>query len=125
MIFNILVPEVQIITPIRDLKLSREEEIEYLKKHGVEMNFEKAKYSINKGIWGTSVGGKETLTSNLGLPEEAWPTQVTETEPKTLELTFEKGELVGIDNENTIIQQKRYRHYRLLHSLMASAGIFT
>jgi argininosuccinate synthase len=99
MIFNILVPEVQIITPIRDLKLSREAEIEYLKKHGVEMNFEKAKYSINKGIWGTSVGGKETLTSNLGLPEEAWPTQVTESKSKTLELVFEQGELVGIDNE--------------------------
>ena len=64
MIFNILVPDVQIITPIRDLKLSREAEIQYLKDHGVEMNFEKAKYSINKGIWGTSVGGRETLTSN-------------------------------------------------------------
>lgn len=99
MIFNILVPEVQIITPIRDLKLSREAEIQYLKDHGVEMNFEKAKYSINKGIWGTSVGGKETLTSNLGLPEEAWPTQVTSTEVKNLELVFEEGELVGIDNE--------------------------
>src|ERR1700744_2533905 len=97
MIFNILSPNVQILPPIRDLKLSREEEIEYLKKHGVEMNFEKAKYSINKGIWGTSVGGKETLTSNQGLPEEAWPTQVSQTEPKKLELTFEKGELIGID----------------------------
>ena len=97
MIFNILVPEVGIITPIRDLKLSREQEIQYLKDHGVEMNFEKAKYSINKGIWGTSVGGKETLTSNLGLPEEAWPTQVTSTEVKNLELHFEKGELWGID----------------------------
>src|SRR6201991_525203 len=99
MIFNILVPEVEIITPIRDLKLSREAEIEYLKKHGVEMNFEKAKYSINKGIWGTSVGGKETLTSNLGLPEEAWPTQVTESGERNLELSFEKGELVGIDGK--------------------------
>jgi argininosuccinate synthase len=99
MIFNILVPNVHIMTPIRDLKLSREEEIEYLKNHGVEMNFEKAKYSINKGIWGTSVGGKETLTSNLGLPEEAWPTQVTESETRDLVLTFEKGELVGIGNE--------------------------
>src|SRR3984957_5876783 len=97
MIFNILVPEVQIITPIRDLKLSREAEIQYLKDHGVEMNFEKAKYSINKGIWGTSVGGKETLTSNLGLPEEAWPTQVTSTEARNIELEFEKGELWGID----------------------------
>jgi len=99
MIFNILVPEVKIITPIRDLKLSREAEIEYLKKHGVEMNFEKAKYSINKGIWGTSVGGKETLTSNLGLPEEAWPTQVIETEAKDIELTFEKGELVALNGK--------------------------
>jgi argininosuccinate synthase len=98
MIFNILVPDVQILTPIRDLKLSREEEIAYLKKHGVEMNFEKAKYSINKGIWGTSVGGKETLTSNQGLPESAWPTQVSQTEPKTLTLTFEKGEFVAIDD---------------------------
>jgi argininosuccinate synthase len=99
MIFNILVPEVHIITPIRDLKLSREAEIQYLKDHGVEMNFEKAKYSVNKGIWGTSVGGKETLTSNLGLPEEAWPTQVTNFQPQSLELVFEKGELVGIDSQ--------------------------
>src|ERR1700757_446867 len=97
MIFNILVPDVQIIPPIRDLKLSREEEIEYLKNHGVDMNFEKAKYSINKGIWGTSVGGKETLTSHLGLPEDAWPTQVTSTEPRNIELTFEKGELIALD----------------------------
>lgn len=99
MIFNILIPNVEILTPIRDLKLSREAEIQYLKDHGVEMNFEKAKYSINKGIWGTSVGGKETLTSNLGLPEEAWPTQVTETATKNLTLEFKKGELAGIDGK--------------------------
>ena len=99
MIFNILIPGVEIITPIRDLKLSREQEIEYLKKHGVVYNFEKAQYSINKGIWGTSVGGKETLTSYGTLPEEAWPTQVTETGVRDIELVFEKGELVGIDGE--------------------------
>jgi argininosuccinate synthase len=100
MIFNILVPQVQILTPIRDLKLSREEEIEYLKKHGVDMNFEKAKYSINKGIWGTSVGGKETLTSNLGLPEDAWPTPMTESGTRNIELQFKKGELIGIDGKH-------------------------
>jgi argininosuccinate synthase len=100
MIFNILIPGVEIITPIRDLKLSREAEIEYLQKHGVEYSAEKARYSINKGIWGTSVGGKETLTSNQMLPEEAWPTQVTETGSRELELTFKKGELVAIDGEN-------------------------
>lgn len=97
MIFQTIVPDIEIITPIRDLKLSRQEEIEYLKKHGVSMNFEKAAYSINKGIWGTSVGGKETLTSSEYLPEEAWPTQVTETEPKEIKLTFVQGELKGVN----------------------------
>ncbi len=99
MIFNIMIPGVEIITPIRDLKLSREAEIEYLNDHGIEYSAEKARYSINKGIWGTSVGGKETLTSNLTLPEEAWPTQVSETKERDVELIFEKGELVGIDDE--------------------------
>lgn len=100
MIFNIMIPGVEIITPIRDLKLSREAEIEYLNKHGLEYTAEKARYSINKGIWGTSVGGKETLTSNETLPEEAWPTQVTQTEPRKLELDFEQGELIGINGES-------------------------
>lgn len=99
MIFNIMIPGVEIITPIRDLKLSREAEIEYLNKHGVEYTAEKARYSINKGIWGTSVGGKETLTSNQTLPEEAWPTQVSQTIERDIELTFLKGELVGLDGE--------------------------
>jgi argininosuccinate synthase len=97
MIFQILAPELEIITPIRDLKLSRQEEIDYLKKHGVSMNFEKAAYSVNKGIWGTSVGGKETLTSTEFLPEEAWPTPVTENEPKEVKLTFVQGQIKAID----------------------------
>ncbi|MDG1277188.1 MAG: argininosuccinate synthase [Algoriphagus sp.] len=99
MIFQTIVPDIEIITPIRDLKLSRQEEIEYLKKHGVAMNFEKAAYSINKGIWGTSVGGKETLTSSDYLPEEAWPTQVTEHDPKELTLTFVQGELIAVNGK--------------------------
>ncbi|MBK1441267.1 argininosuccinate synthase [Parapedobacter sp. ISTM3] len=97
MIFNTLIPEVAIITPIRDLKLSREEEIEYLHKHGVAFNAEKARYSINKGIWGTSVGGKETLTSHETLPEEAWPTPVTSETPRRVTIDFEKGEPVALD----------------------------
>ncbi|MCC6516880.1 MAG: argininosuccinate synthase, partial [Chitinophagales bacterium] len=68
MVFNIVMPEAKIITPIRDNKLSREEEIAYLKKYGVEIDAKKATYSINQGIWGTSVGGKETLTSRYTLP---------------------------------------------------------
>lgn len=99
MIFNIMIPGVQIVTPIRDMKLSREEEVAYLKKHGVEMNFEKSVYSINKGLWGTSVGGKETLNSNGMLPEEAWPTQVTATGTENVELAFEKGQLITVYNK--------------------------
>jgi len=100
MIFHIMIPGVPIITPIRDLKLSREEEIAYLKSKGIEMNFEKAMYSINKGLWGTSVGGKETLSSKGMLPEEAWPTQVTKTESEEIKLSFTKGELIVV-NEKT------------------------
>ncbi|MBY0244609.1 MAG: argininosuccinate synthase [Sphingobacteriaceae bacterium] len=99
MIFNILIPEVEIITPIRDLKLSREAEIEYLQKHGVNYSAEKATYSINKGLWGTSVGGKETLTSHQSLPESAWPTQISKNEVEKVSLDFKNGELVGINDE--------------------------
>ncbi len=99
MIFQILAPEIEIITPIRDYKLSREAEIEYLKKNGVDFAWEKAKYSINKGLWGTSVGGDETLTSHLPLPDTAYPSQLQQTDPKTITLTFTKGELKAIDGE--------------------------
>ncbi|NLP57391.1 argininosuccinate synthase [Lutibacter sp. B1] len=109
MIFQTLAPEIEIITPIRDLKLTRQEEIEYLNKHGVEFTSEKAKYSINKGIWGTSVGGVETLTSNKALPESAYPSQLQKTEPSEVVLHFDKGELVGLNDEfdspvNTILK---------------------
>ncbi|HUR65828.1 MAG TPA: argininosuccinate synthase domain-containing protein [Chitinophagaceae bacterium] len=97
MIFHIMIPGVEIITPIRDLKLSREEEITYLKERNVAMNFDKAIYSINKGLWGTSVGGKETLSSKGMLPEEAWPTQVTKTGTEELKLSFAKGELKKVN----------------------------
>lgn len=99
MIFHIMIPGVEIITPIRDMKLSREDEITYLKSKGVEMNFDKAVYSINKGLWGTSVGGKETLNSKGMLPEEAWPTQVTKTGSEEVKLHFEKGELKAVNDQ--------------------------
>jgi len=99
MIFHIMIPGVEIITPIRDLKLSREEEIAYLKNKKVEMNFEKSMYSINKGLWGTSVGGKETLSSKGMLPEEAWPTQVSESKSQEVILGFERGEFKTINDK--------------------------
>lgn len=100
LVFNVMAPELEIITPIRDQKLSREEEVEYLKENGIDQEWAKAKYSINKGLWGTSVGGAETLTSHQGLPEDAWPTKVSATDQKDVELKFENGELVGVDGEN-------------------------
>lgn len=98
-IFNILIPAIKVLTPIREMKLSREEEIFFLKKNGVEMNFEKALYSINKGLWGTSVGGRETLTSDKALPEEAFPTPLSKTKGEELELGFEKGELISVNGK--------------------------
>ena len=120
MIFHIMIPGVEIITPIRDLKLSREEEIAYLKSKGIEMNFEKAMYSINKGLWGTSVGGKETLNSKGMLPEEAWPTQVSKSGSQEVRLSFNKGELVGVDD-------KKFSHpseaIQYLQSIAGAYGI--
>ena len=114
MVFHIMIPGVEIITPIRDLKLSREEEITYLQSKGVNMNAEKAMYSINKGLWGTSVGGKETLSSKGMLPESAWPTQVTKTEGEEVVLEFSKGELVGVNNNNFEHPSKAIQHLQTL-----------
>jgi len=97
--FQILIPEVEIITPIRDLQLSREAEIEYLQKHGIHDNWEKATYSINQGLWGTSVGGKETLTSHLPLPEDAYPSPLQDNGGRVVTLHFEKGELKGVNDQ--------------------------
>lgn len=98
MVFHIVMPEAQIITPIRDNKLSREEEIEYLKKHGVEIDAKKAAYSINQGIWGTSVGGKETLTSRYSLPETAYPTPLSEQESeREIVIEFKEGQPVALN----------------------------
>mgnify|MGYP000144211646 FL=1 len=109
LIFQVLAPAIEIITPIRDQQLSREAEIEYLKSEGIEMSWEKAQYSINQGLWGTSVGGSETLTSDKTLPSEAYPSQLTTTESQKITLEFEQGELVGINGVSgkpvTLIQQ--------------------
>lgn len=120
MIIQILAPGTEIITPIRDMKLSREAEIEYLKSKGVIFNFEKAKYSINKGIWGTSVGGRETLNSLGQLPEEAWPTQMSKQGSEDVKLGFAKGELVTV-NGNKFSHPVEAIHY--LQSIAGPYGI--
>lgn len=97
MIFQTLAPDIEIIALVRDLALSRQDEIDFLKKHGAAASWEKSKYSINQGIWGTSVGGVETLHSEQTLPEEAYPSQLKETKERTITIDFEKGEPVGLN----------------------------
>lgn len=98
--FQILAPEIEIITPTRDMNLTRDYEINYLKEHGYEADFKKLEYSINKGLWGTSIGGKETLHSNETLPGEAYPTQMTATAEERITLSFEQGELAAINGKH-------------------------
>jgi argininosuccinate synthase len=98
--FQVLAPEIEIITPTRDLLLSRQQEIDYLKKFGYEADFTKMDYSINQGLWGTSVGGKETLKSGTNLPNHAYPSQMEATEEKVVELGFVRGELKTIDGKS-------------------------
>ncbi len=115
LIFQTIAPEIEIITPIRDQKLSREDEINYLKQHGVDWSWEKAQYSINKGLWGTSVGGSETLKSQKPLPDAAYPNPCTKTGTEQISLQFEKGELVGINS-------KRYTQVEAIQALQELAA---
>ncbi len=97
--FEILAPTIEIITPTRDMILTREYEINYLKEHGYVADFVKMEYSINKGLWGTSIGGKETLKSEQTLPESAYPSQVSAEGEESLKITFEKGEIAAVNGE--------------------------
>ena len=119
LVFEVLAPEVQIIAPIRELCLSRQQEIDYLKEKGFDFSWEKSKYSINQGIWGTSVGGVETLKSSGVLPEEAYPSQVTNGGTERVTLGFEKGEPVSLNGEKmppvTLIHR--------LHKIASKYGI--
>ncbi|CEA14895.1 MAG TPA: argininosuccinate synthase [Fermentimonas caenicola] len=99
LVFEVLAPEVKIIAPIRELSLSRQQEIDYLKEKGFDFSWEKSKYSINQGIWGTSVGGVETLKSSGVLPEEAYPSQVVNHGTERITIGFEKGEPVKLNGE--------------------------
>ncbi len=98
--FHVLGKSLEIITPIRDMQLSRQEEVEYLKKNGFEWSESKGKYSINQGIWGTSVGGAETLTSHQSLPEEAYPSPLKREDSEEISLEFSKGELTGVNGQS-------------------------
>ncbi len=123
-IFQTLAPEIEIITPIRDGKLSRQEEIDYLKNNGIDMSWATAKYSVNKGLWGTSIGGAETLTSDKALPSEAYPSQLkvhsdSYRDEKKVMLTFKKGELVAINGKMDVPQ----KNIELLNDMASAYAI--
>lgn len=98
-IFQTIAPEIEIITPIRDEGLSRQVEIDYLNSKGFTYSWDKAKYSINQGLWGTSVGGDETLTSRQPLPDEAYPSQLSRSDSLPVKISFEKGEITALDDK--------------------------
>ena len=118
--FQILAPEIEIITPTRDMTLTREYEINYLKEHGYEADFVKMEYSINKGLWGTSIGGKETLKSEQTLPESAYPSQVTAEGEQSLKLTFAKGEIAAV---NGVEYSDKVEAIRAVEAIGSAYGI--
>ncbi len=114
LIFTSLAPHINVITPIRDLQLRRQEEVAYLQERGVTTSWEKARYSINQGLWGTSVGGQETLTSDQPLPEEAYPSQLEKGDSQTVTVRFEQGELVEVDGTTHDDPVEAIRHLQRL-----------
>jgi argininosuccinate synthase len=120
LIFNIMNPDVEIITPIRDLQLSRSEEIKYLQSQGIDLDWQEAQYSINQGLWGTSVGGKETLSSDQPLPQSAFPTEVSEKEVTKISLSFRHGQICAV-NENGY--KNPVDAIKTLNNLAASYGL--
>lgn len=126
LVFKLIAPTKEIISLVRDENLSREDEISYLQKHGVNSDFTKMEYSINEGLWGTSIGGKETLTSNLQLPNSAYPSQLQKTEPEKLEIEFHKGQLTKINGQEFAHQVDAIRFLNKLGGTFAiGRGIHT
>lgn len=98
---RILAGDLDLITPIRTHSLSRAETTAYLKARGFEVAAETTTYSINKGLWGTTIGGQETLTTTHPLPETAYPDTVAPADapdqPRVLTLDFEQGIPTALD----------------------------
>ena len=100
--FRALAPDLEILTPIRDLGLSRGEEMAYCAERGVVFPEKTRDYSINEGMWGTSIGGRETLDPWTTLPEAAFPGGVIGAlPPKTLVISFDQGVPVALDRTAT------------------------
>src|SRR5215469_14344609 len=98
-----LAPELEIIAPVRDRAFKRQEELEYLQKRNLPVPPFGAAYSINRGLWGVTIGGKETLTSGGSIPDNAWVlTRDAFTQPRAPErhvISFERGRPVAVDGK--------------------------
>lgn len=120
MTFQVMAPGMEIITLTRDMALTRQFEVDYLNRNGYKADFAKLKYSYNVGLWGTSICGGEILDSKQGLPEDAYLKQVTKTGSEQVRLVFERGELVGVNDERF---SDRVRAIQAVEALAAPYGV--
>ena len=95
MALRTLAPELEVLAPVRDRAFKRTEELEYLQQRELPVPPYGAAYSINRGLWGVTIGGTETLTSSGSIPESAWVlSRDAFTQPRAPErhtLGFERG----------------------------------
>jgi len=98
-----LAPDLKVLAPVRDQAFRREDELDYLRKRGLPVPPTGARYSVNRGLWGVTIGGQETLTSAGSIPDEAWIlTRNAFTQPRASErhlLEFRCGRPVALDGE--------------------------
>src|ERR1700749_514874 len=99
-----LAPDLEVLAPVRDKAFKRQEELEYLQKRRLPVPPFGAAYSINRGLWGVTIGGKETLTSIGSIPDSAWViTRDAFTNPRAPErhvISFKNGRPVGLDGKS-------------------------
>lgn len=102
-VIRTIAPELEILAPIRDLGWGRVQEADYLAKHGFEVDASTKRYSINAGMWGTTIGGGETKTTEEIVPNEVYPQtksiDETPAEHRDIQLRFERGVPVAIDGK--------------------------
>jgi argininosuccinate synthase len=98
-----LAPDLKVLAPVRDHAFKRQEELDYLEERRLPVPPTGARYSVNRGLWGVTIGGKETLTSAGSIPEDAWLlTRGAFSEPRSAArhtLSFEAGRPVALDGK--------------------------
>ena len=96
-------PGLEVLAPVRDNSWVRDEQLAYLEKHDLPLPAQGSAYSINRGLWGITIGGQETLTSDGSIPESAWVLSANAfsdpLEPSSHTLEFKAGVPVALDGE--------------------------